>query len=129
MKDQKGHKSNIVYTILAIFAGVSLLILAIAIAYYLMIYLPKKDIQKLDYENKQKQEQQVKKKSDYDACMIKALATRREGWLKRCKANNKPIIKSEDGYDTCLLPDYMSQIVTDQYYADKEACLKIYQAD
>lgn len=125
----KSEKHNPIYTILAIFAGISFLTIALAIAYYLVIYLPKKDIEKLNYENKQNQEVQLKKKSDYDACMIRALATRKESWLKRCKANNKPIIKDENGEDNCLLPDSMSKSVTDQYNTNTETCLKIYQTN
>jgi len=129
MKNQSKNIVNPVYTILAIIAGISLLIIALATAYYLVVYLPKKDIQKLDYEKKQKQEQLDTNKQQYDTCLLKAAVTYHENWLSRCKANNIRVTKNENGNDTCFMLDTVSKPVTDNYNTNKEACLKIYQAN
>lgn len=131
---------NPIHLTLAISGGISILVVAFALAYYLVIYLPKKDVQTLelqnkqkqeqtDLENKQKQEQQSIKKANYDLCMIKAVNAYNENWISRCKVNNVPITKNENGDDSCVMSDYLSQSVTDQYTANKDTCLKIYQSN
>lgn len=97
-------------------------------AYYLVIYLPKKDIEKLDYEKKQKLELQSQYKNEYDSCLEQVTAKVKQSWLGRCESNNIQIFKNEYGADDCNLPDDMSKRIIDQSNLDKETCLKIYQS-
>lgn len=126
---KKYHNANNILTILAIFGGISFLIISLAVAYYLVIYLPKKDIQKLELENKQTESQLSNKKLEYDSCLIRAKSSYRENWFLRCKANNYKIFKDESGNDNCQMPDSAANSVNNKYNADKEDCLKIYQAN
>lgn len=124
--------------ILSLLLGISLLIASLAFTYYLLIYLPKKDIQRLEFENKLKTEQEERdyqqkirdeqrKKAEYEVCLKNTHDRYLDDWLAQCKTASMPIIKNEDSRDSCSLPKVYSDELNKGLQNDKDTCLKIYQ--
>jgi hypothetical protein len=102
--------------------SVSFLIITLSVAYYPVIYIPKRETAKLELE-KQKQTdlstQQALVRAQLDTCLISADAAKYEFWNKTCK---DVLGKKED----CLLPQYNADRVEDYGKELKEDCFRKY---
>lgn len=71
---------------------------------------------------------QKAKKLSYEECLQKAANTYQNKWISRCEANNIEVTV-ENGRKSCILADYMSSPLTEQYNKDKDTCLELYKSD
>ena len=115
---------------ISIIAGA--LIVALSIAYYLVVFLPKKEKMILEQQKAvQQQEQQakddaVKQVDDAKAvsiknlqdCLDKAGTNKNDEWNINCK-----IMKRDND---CPLPPATATFITDNYTKAKDTCLKEY---
>lgn len=138
MRPKEHDHLKLISVIQSLLLAISLLITSLAFAYYLLIYLPNKDIQKLEFENKLKTEQiqrdhqqeiseEQTKKAEYEACIKNAHDRYWDDWLAQCKPAGMPITKNKEGRDSCSLPKVYSDELNKGLQNDKDTCLKIYQ--
>lgn len=92
----------------------SFFLIAVAIFYYFVIYIPQRDKQKLDQQTNQAKDIETK----YQECVNDAYARYQDRWDRKCEA----LSEEKD----CLLNRVYSDKYDEQLKYNKETCLELY---
>ena len=119
---------------ISIMAGA--LIVALSVAYYLVVFLPRKETMRIEQQKKEQEagdrqekekikrenEAKLENKAKLDECLEKAREDYLERWKKQCASDREKI--GTDGM--CLLDDSSADFVRKTRTEDRDICFKKY---
>jgi len=102
--------------------SLGILVVSLAVAYYLVVFIPKQEeIKNSRIEDQVRQEQKAeqKKEEDYRLCVLKADLDYSSWWEAECE--------SQDLGEDCRLPKYNADALNASREKAKDRCIELYK--
>lgn len=119
------NKPTILDKAIKVSIGIGLLTIALSIAYYLVIYIPQRDLKKIEAEKQLQENKAISEKNANEDiekkqrdCLSKVGNNMKEFWNSECKAKGL----KED----CLLPEFNVERYDKMKNENMETCFRLY---